>query len=91
MQCRSVLKLYAKKKRGKALAVTLTMHQTAPRYQGTAASYFLTLLSFLPMKENSKKDHYTTRVQEKASGGGGGGVAERDRLYCLWEVNDGTA
>lgn len=68
----------------------------APLYQ-RAACYFLALLSFLRMKGNSKKDPQHTREGKVRRGSGLGGwggdvrSAARDRLYCLWEVNDGAA
>lgn len=54
-----------------------------------AACYFLALLSFLRMKGNSKKD--LQHAREGESEAGVGKSAARDRLYCLWEVNDGAA
>ncbi len=68
--CHSLHMFYAKHRRRRAWALTETIDQTFLRYQYTAY-YFLPLLSFLPMKENYKKDlQRRKRERENVSAGG---------------------
>lgn len=52
---------------------------------------FLALLSFLPMKENYKKDLHNCKSERESECKGESKRVRRDSVYCLWEVNDGAA